>query len=129
MNIRFDMLRSLFKFLLCDHGLEIETGRWEDIPQESRYCRACWNHDIAVIGDEYHCLNECVRYRFERNIFSNRLAQILPASAQFSAIEDCILRVHEFSHNTQQFVWRQFALFCKIPTSVRLHSAAASNVD
>ena len=44
------------RFRLSNHKLPIETGRWNNVPRDERYCNLCnGNH----IGDEYHFILEC----------------------------------------------------------------------
>ena len=66
--------------LLSDHALEIESGRWERIDAEFRCSKACWNIDIAVIGNEWHCLDSCIRCTRERNSFLDKTFVILRKS-------------------------------------------------
>ena len=51
--------------------LEIEVGRFRDIPLPNRICQMC---NINVVEDEIHFLCECERYiDFRSNLFSSAL--------------------------------------------------------
>lgn len=44
------------KFRTRNHRLPIETGNWNRVPRNIRFC----NHCVNKIGDEFHYLFECV---------------------------------------------------------------------
>ena len=54
----FQSRKSIAKFRCSDHKLEIEIGRHNKIPRESRVCRMCPN----CIEDEMHFLCKCPNY-------------------------------------------------------------------
>jgi hypothetical protein len=51
---------ALSKFRLSSHSLAIETGRYQNIPQENRKCVLC---NLNAIENEYHFLLVCPKYR------------------------------------------------------------------
>ena len=53
--------------------LSIETGRFQDIPIEYRYCLFC---DDNLIESEYHFILHCTFYNELRFDFFNRVRQI-----------------------------------------------------
>jgi hypothetical protein len=56
--------RRRFTELRCGtHGLRIETGRWDRIAKELRYCRVCV---CGPVEDELHVLLDCYPYRVLR---------------------------------------------------------------
>lgn len=60
LNCLSDKFRiALSKFRLSSHSLAIETGRYQNIPQENRKCTIC---NLNVIENEYHFLLVCPKY-------------------------------------------------------------------
>ena len=58
--IRNDFLRkTLSRFRMSSHCLEIEVGRYSNIPQNDRMCKLCSNHQVE---SEYHFLLHCPLY-------------------------------------------------------------------
>ena len=51
---------ALTRFRLSSHNLEIEIGRYQNIPREERLCKFCTSN---VIENEYHFLLICPLYR------------------------------------------------------------------
>ena len=45
---------ALAAIRLCTHRLTIETGGWQGLPLEDRWCPRC-----SVLGDEMHFLFDC----------------------------------------------------------------------
>ena len=58
--IRNDFLRkTLSRFRMSSHCLEIEVGRYSNIPLNDRMCKLCSNHQVE---SEYHFLLHCPLY-------------------------------------------------------------------
>ena len=55
--------RVLSKFRTSNHKLEIEFGRYRNIPREERICKHC---DKQVVEDEFHFAFECDKYDIVR---------------------------------------------------------------
>ena len=51
-NIR----KTFTQFRISNHKLEIERGRYENIPREHRTCKMC---DLGEIEDEFHFTFKC----------------------------------------------------------------------
>lgn len=65
--------QALTKLRICAHRLEIETGRYRDIPRQLRTCKLC---NIQEIEDEQHFLCNCtafssIRYNFYQKYLTN----------------------------------------------------------
>ena len=56
--------------------LEVETGRWRNIPPERRFCKMCTNN---CVEDETPFVFFCDKYTEMRNIFFDQVTQLLPA--------------------------------------------------
>ena len=50
------ILFSFSKLRVSNHKLEIELGRYRNIPSKERYCRVCKSNQIE---DEFHIYNVC----------------------------------------------------------------------
>jgi hypothetical protein len=61
--------RSLAKFRIGNHDLEIERGRHRNVPVNERYCKLCLSKDLLVIEDEYHVLLKCPSYNDLRSVY------------------------------------------------------------
>ena len=57
MNIMYKPL--ITKYRICAHSLNIETGRFYNIPHNERFCYMCNNRKLE---DEYHFILECEKY-------------------------------------------------------------------
>ena len=60
--------RTISRFLLSNHHLEIETGRWKKLDSRIRCCVYCYDNSQWVIGDEKHVLCRCPKFGRERSI-------------------------------------------------------------
>lgn len=72
LKIKSKPVRDLIsKFRTSQHNLEVECGRWKDIPREERTCKCC---SLALTEDESHLIFDCplyydIRGQFYREIF------------------------------------------------------------
>ncbi len=51
---------NLFKFRCSNHKLPIEIGRYSGMPRQNRICKEC---NLDVLGDEFHFIMECPKYK------------------------------------------------------------------
>jgi hypothetical protein len=58
------------KFRVRSHKLEIEFGRYKNVPREERFCKYC---DKRTVEDEFHFAFECNKYENLRNTSHNIL--------------------------------------------------------
>ena len=62
------------KIRISSHDLEIECGRYNNIPREARICAWCnMSMGINVVEDENHLINDCDLYASLRNKLIGRL--------------------------------------------------------
>ena len=54
---------ALSRFRLSSHSLEIERGRYTNVPREDRICKVC---NSSFVENEYHFLLVCPAYRLLR---------------------------------------------------------------
>ena len=79
---------NITRWFLCEHNLEIETGRSSRIPKEQIYCRACKaEKGEDHIGDEIHALSICCRNDKGRTKRKDDLRKILTEASE-EATED-----------------------------------------
>jgi len=64
----FENRRAITKLRTSSHKLEIETGRYNNIPRDQRICKNC---TLNKIEDEYHLLFECHMHGIERKNSTN----------------------------------------------------------
>jgi hypothetical protein len=56
---------NILKFRTSNHRLPVETGRWEGMPYEQRFCYKCTEN---LLGDEKHYIFKCPFYNTERRL-------------------------------------------------------------
>ena len=75
-----NLICTLSKFRLSSHDLNIEKGRYQNIPRENRICGKCNRNEIE---DEYHFTLICPYYRDLRNTYIHRYYYIRPSMYKF----------------------------------------------
>ena len=63
--INEDLRKTITRWRLSSHDLEIEIGRINGIPQENRFCKFCDN----IVENEEHVIYYCQAYKDERKDF------------------------------------------------------------
>ena len=76
--------QQLSRFRLSAHKLEIETGRYNNIPRDERKCKLC---NLNTVESEYHFLLICPIYKDLRTKYSIRTNW--PNLAKFKNILSC----------------------------------------
>ena len=67
-NLAIRERSSIAKLYCCNLPLEVETGRYRNVPREQRLC-----HNCIVVEDEVHFLTECELYNYIRNTMIENL--------------------------------------------------------
>jgi len=62
-NLEYNQRIHFCRFRTCNHKLPIETGRWSNTTRSERLCKLCNENKL---GDEFHYILECSRFRVER---------------------------------------------------------------
>lgn len=62
----FDHRKSLSKLRISCHRLQIEVGRFTNIPRENRLSNRCNSNST---DDETHFLITCEKYNHQRNLY------------------------------------------------------------
>ena len=68
----FKNRQMITKFRVSDHILEVELGRYKNIPRENRFCQVCKDE----IDDEYHFFLKCKQNSTLRNHLFSEINQI-----------------------------------------------------
>lgn len=64
----FEQRRSLTRFRISAHRLNIERGRYQGIPRQERYCSRC---NVKSVDDEKHFLFSCHHNKALRDTLYN----------------------------------------------------------
>ena len=75
--------RTVAKFRLSNHRLNIETGRHKNIPKELRFCHFCKN----TVESEIHFLIECPTYKILRKEVLNGITNSKPSFVYYTQLE------------------------------------------
>ena len=84
----FELRRSISKFRMSSHHLEIERGRYQGIPPDSRICKKCGSGEIE---DKIPFLFVCSKLSVERKTLLDTIAD---TCSNFMNLT-----------NEQQFIW------------------------
>jgi hypothetical protein len=77
---------TFLRFRLSNHFLPIEKGRWSKVPRENRICTLC---SLDEIGDEFHYLFICDKFKDERSINLKKFYTIHPNVIKFKQLFNC----------------------------------------
>jgi hypothetical protein len=66
-------MSTLCKFRISAHALEIEKGRYYNIPRENRVCLSC---KAGKVEDELHFFLDCPSYEHLRQDFFEKIKSI-----------------------------------------------------
>ena len=69
----FQKRQLITKFRLSDHNLNIEMGRYSNIPRENRLCHTC-----QILEDENHFFFHCKINKLLRDNFLQNVTKIYP---------------------------------------------------
>lgn len=78
----------LSRMRISAHNLEIEKGRYRDIPAGDRVCVFCAENTIEPqVDNEVHFVAKCPRFQFKRACFVKRLQCYTADSSNLSALD------------------------------------------
>ena len=60
----FTQRKTFTQFRISNHKLEIENGRYKNIPRDQRSCEYC---DSSEVEEEYHFALQCQNYKTTRD--------------------------------------------------------------
>ena len=71
----FEYRSAICKLRISSHLLEIEKGRYKNLPVHERICKQC---AMNAVENETHFICECSRFDVERNSLFERVSEISP---------------------------------------------------
>ena len=75
----FKNRQLIAKFRTSDHCLQIETGRYNNIPRQQRLCTTC-----NILENEYHFFLNCHLNQQPRNLLINTIENKCPSFTNMS---------------------------------------------
>jgi hypothetical protein len=118
--------KSLYRWMLSSHSLEVETGRYERIPRQERFCKCCWKLVFwNVLGDEFHSLTDCARGEVTRINCLDRLCEIF-GSENAMTIFDAIPSLPSKSGVQQKMFWKHLGTVTSSVDRAILHERLVS---
>ena len=103
----FEHRRAISKIRTSSHRLEIETGRWSNIPRNQRYCKNCI---LQKVEDERHFLFECHIYQQERKELYNTIKSKINVDLSRSPTYE---KLEEFFYSGDLAILNAFGKFVK----------------
>ena len=82
-NIEQKYKLALTRFRVSSHNLQIETGRYEDLPRQQRLCQLC---NMRKIENEFHFLLVCPAYRELRQKYLKQYFCHWPTMRKFETL-------------------------------------------
>ncbi len=79
---KFSLRKNITKLRISAHKLEIEIGRYKNIPVQNRICKRC---NLNKVEDEQHIITSCSKYDQYREMLMNRLSEIF---VDFDSLRD-----------------------------------------
>ena len=67
---------SFSRLRVSNHKLEIELGRFKNIPPEERYCRLC---NLNQVEDKFHFIMSCSVYSEHREQLFQQIKDFVPS--------------------------------------------------
>jgi hypothetical protein len=67
-----EVLKCFTNFRISSHKLEIETGRYRNVPAADRKCKLCASDSVE---DEIHFIFDCSTYNLYRQVFISRISK------------------------------------------------------
>ncbi|MGI9312379.1 MAG: hypothetical protein ACR2O9_02440 [Alphaproteobacteria bacterium] len=95
--------RSLCNFRISSHNLNIETGRWNNIPRNLRLCTCC---NLNEVEDEYHFLLICPTYFNLRQTCIPESFHRFPSKDKFSFLMQS--KSSDILNNLGKFLFHSF---------------------
>ena len=110
--IRDSNVRSCYtKFRISAHRLEIECGRYKNIPISERLCKMC---NLGKTEDEIHFMLECPKYDTIRSIYLQQCADLCKNFATLNCKDQFIFLLsnenEKLIETTASYIWQCFNL-------------------
>ena len=80
-NLSLEDIKSIARFRLGSHYLEVEQGRFSNTPWHNRICKRCSSNSV---DDAYHLLFECDFFKDDRDTLLNSYPQAFNPHSAFN---------------------------------------------
>jgi len=110
---RWTLRRALIKFLLSEHNLMVERGRYlrPALARDARRCCGCMAAGVAVLDDEQHALDECQCVSDEREAFWTQICRShIDRSWRAGGVVNLISSMHGLERHRRRQVWHSLAV-------------------
>ena len=128
---RWAFRRALTKFLLSEHNLMVERGRYlrPALAREARLCRGCLAVGVAVLDDERHALDDCQCVSAHREAFWTQVCRAhIDSSWRDGGVSNLIVNMHGLQRHRRRQVWHSLAVFVQEIARVRAAEEAAGEM-
>ena len=71
LNLNKHVVFNFSKLRISNHRLEIERGRYKNLPADERFCKIC--NDNSSVEDEFHFVMKCTAYSELKHRFFNAI--------------------------------------------------------
>ena len=112
-----DLRKQVTKFRLSDHKLRIETGRYENLSAEVRFCPFCPDK----VECETHMLLACPIYNHKRNILFNYLIEENNEFTSYSETEKLVYIMKNISQTVAKYISNCFEIRTFLLSKARRH--------
>ena len=106
--------RALLQFLVSDHNLAVETGRYckPRRAREERLCVACAAAGVEAVDDEAHALDECPALAELREHFWSQVCRVhIGRSRRGDGVVRLLTGLGALERASRRQVWRSLATF------------------
>ena len=100
--------RAMTSLRISSHALEIERGRYRNIPRKERFCTVCEKLGLKSIGDEKHAVLVCQKFETDRDQLIRNISKIHPGFLSLNnderiifmlkSVGECATYVGKFIH-------------------------------
>lgn len=87
-NQPFKIRQQITKLRVSDHTLEIETGRYKNLPRNQRFCKFCHEHKTE---DELHFFIHCMKYSNIRSTLFKSISDFKPNFLEIEPAQQLII--------------------------------------
>ena len=110
----WSLRRALLKFMLSDHNLGVETGRYAtpQLRHGERFCLACEKQGVQAVDDELHALDVCFGVASSRATFWESVCNgHVPEEWRGRSVVKLLTALGSFELRSRRQVWHALAVF------------------
>ena len=112
--------RTFTQFRISNHKLQIERGRYENIPREQRICKLC--NSKTEIENEFHLVFTCEKYENIRNSSNNILKNLFNLNTTTESKQKLLEHVMSSDDSVLVNLLSKFISLCSIEREISLKS-------